>query len=357
MFRRLLILLALLLTPAAVQARGIEPRLVAEGPAPAGGEVELAIEMRTAPGWHGYWLNPGDAGLPMAVKWVLPPGYSVGPLRYPVPGRLSIADIMNYVYEHDYAVLVRLKVPKGASGVVPISASANWLACTDKICVPERGTMSVDVTVGNGAPENRQQFDEWRRALPRPLATQARFEVSGDKLRVAVPLPRDVAVEDPYLFPSADGAVDYAAPQHFRRLDDLLIAELPRRAAEPAEFAGVLSYGQGKGLEFHAVRGAVPNGGKAIGDAGSNALLWAVLGALAGGLLLNLMPCVFPILALKALHLAKSGGDERERKTGRASLHARAPWSARERWALHCSRYARLARRRAGHFSCRTRAR
>jgi DsbC/DsbD-like thiol-disulfide interchange protein/cytochrome c biogenesis protein CcdA len=312
MVRRLLILLMFLLAPTIAQSRGIEPQLIAEGPAPPGGEVELAIEMRTQPGWHGYWLNPGDAGLPMSVKWELPPGYSVGPLRYPVPGRLSIAGIMNYVYEHDYAVLVRLKVPKDATGVVPVRASALWLACTDKICVPESGTMATELVVGNGPPSYRSQFDEWRRALPRPLVTPAKFEIAGDKLRVAVPLPRNVAVEEPYLFPAADGPVDYAARQHFRRLDDMLIAELPRRSGEPKAFAGVLALGDGKGLELHAVPGDVPTGGRALGETGTNAILWAVLGAIAGGLLLNLMPCVFPILALKALHLAKSGGHERE---------------------------------------------
>src|SRR4051812_28900800 len=109
MLRRLILLLALLLTPALAQARGIEPELVAEGPAPPGGEVELAIRMHTARGWHGYWLNPGDAGLPMDVKWQLPPGYSAGPLRYPVPTRLTVAGLVNYVYESDYSVLVRLK--------------------------------------------------------------------------------------------------------------------------------------------------------------------------------------------------------------------------------------------------------
>ena len=89
MFRRLLFLFALLFLPALAEARGIEPQLVAEGPAPPGGEVELAIHMRTNPGWHGYWLNPGDAGLPMDVKWQLPKGFSAGPLRYPVPTRLE----------------------------------------------------------------------------------------------------------------------------------------------------------------------------------------------------------------------------------------------------------------------------
>ena len=312
MFRRLLILFALLLAPAIAQARGIEPELVAEGAAAPGGEVELAILMKTKPGWHGYWLNPGDAGLPMDVEWQLPPGYSVGPLRYPVPTRLTVAGIMNYVYEDDYAVLTRLKVPAGAAGTVPIAAKARWLACTDKICVPEQGEFSLQLPVGQPQPEATAQFDEWKRALPRPLVTPAKFEIAGNKLRVAIPLPRGVTVEEPYLFPAADGPVDYAGKQIFRRAGDQLIAELPRRTGEPAEFAGVLAFGDGRGLEIQALRGDVPKGGQIVGEDGAEAVLWAVLGAIAGGLLLNLMPCVFPILAIKALHLARSGGDEKE---------------------------------------------
>src|SRR3954451_16242463 len=206
MIRRILLLFALILAPALANARGIEPELVAEGPAPPGGEVELAIHMRTAPDWHGYWLNPGDAGLPMDVKWQLPPGFTAGPLRYPVPGRLEIAGLMNYVYERDYAVLVRLKVPPNARGTVPIRADAHWLACTDKICVPEQGQLALDLPVGSGTP-NRAQFDAWRRALPQPLATVGHFAVAGDKLRVAIPLPESVAVNEPYLFPVTDNVI------------------------------------------------------------------------------------------------------------------------------------------------------
>ncbi len=181
MFRRLLILFALLLAPAIAQARGIEPELVAEGAAAPGGEVELAILMKTRPGWHGYWLNPGDAGLPMDVEWTLPPGYSVGPLRYPVPTRLTVAGIMNYVYEDDYAVLTRLKVPAGASGTVPISAKARWLACTDTICVPEQGEFSLQLPVGQLQPEATAQFDEWKRALPRPLVSPSQVRDRGQQ--------------------------------------------------------------------------------------------------------------------------------------------------------------------------------
>ena len=308
MLRRLLILLALLLAPALAHARGIDPELVAEGPAVRGGEVELAIVMRTRPGWHGYWLNPGDAGLPMEVQWRLPPGFSVSDLRYPVPTRLTIAGIMNYVYERDYAVLVRMKAPPGASGTVPIRAEARWLACTDKICVPESGSFELDLPVGTGTP-NRAQFDGWRRALPRPLATPAAFQSTGDVYRVAIPLPRSVAVDDPYVFPIDDGPIDYAAPQKFFRDGDRLVAHLKMKRGDPRELRGVLALGDGRGLEFRALRRPIGSDGTPLGAVEGGTILWAVLGAIAGGILLNLMPCVFPILALKALHLARSGGE------------------------------------------------
>ncbi len=315
MVRALLILVALLVAqPLAAQLPGgrptaITPELIAEGEARAGGEVELAILMHTSPGWHGYWLNPGDAGLPMSVEWTLPPGVEAGPLRYPVPGRLSISGLMNYVYFSDYAVLVRLKLPRGASGTVAVRAAMRWLACTDEICVPEAGTIAIDIRVGGGAPVERRRFDEWRRALPRPLAAPASFELRGDRLRVAIPLPRIVTLGDPYLFPVSDGAVDYAAPQRFSRKGDVLVADLQRRRGEPAEFGALLALGDGRGLKLVARPGAVPSGGERVGEVDWQLVLFAVLGALLGGILLNLMPCVFPILALKALHLARGGED------------------------------------------------
>jgi DsbC/DsbD-like thiol-disulfide interchange protein/cytochrome c biogenesis protein CcdA len=315
MLRWLLILFALIAAPAAAQlaqrANAIQPELVAEGPAVPGGEVELAIVMHTKPGWHGYWVNPGDAGLPMKIEWQLRPGAKLTPLRFPVPDRLLVAGIVNYVYERDHALLTRLTVPKDASGALPLRAEAQWLACTDKVCVPEHGNISLDLPIGTGPATDRARFDQWRRALPRPLASPAKFALAKDKLEIAIPLPASVEVDEPYFFPAEDGPIDYAAPQSFRRKGDLLIAELKRRRGEPARLSGVLAFGDGQGLEINAVPGAVPGGGTPIGGLDANALLYAIFGALIGGVLLNLMPCVFPILALKALHLAKAGGDER----------------------------------------------
>ena len=318
MLRFLALLLALLTAnPAAAQLGlggkpNITPQLVVAGPVRAGQEVDLAILMTPAEGWHGYWENPGDAGQPMTIEWQLPPGTSVGPLRYPVPETLTVAGLMNYIYKGPYAILTRLRIPADARGTLPIRAEAQWLACTDKVCVPERGTLSLDVPIGAGA-DHGTQFDEWRQKLPRPLGTPARFAVGDGVLRLAVPLPASLPVASPTFFPLTDGVVDYGAPQTFRRSGDLLIAELRTKAApSAAAFDGVLSLGDGQGLQVRAQPGEVPTGGRLVGaGGGSSALLWALLGALAGGVLLNLMPCVFPILALKALALAKAGGEER----------------------------------------------
>ncbi len=285
----------------------IVPELVVDGHAVPGGEVDLAIVMHTTPGWHGYWSNPGDAGKPMTLDWTLPAGWAVGSMRYPVPSKLLVADIPNFVYEKDYAVLLRLKAPATATGTQHLSAKMNWLACTEEICVPEKGMVSLDVATGAVAtPDPR--FDAFRRALPRPLAATAQFAISGTKLRLAIPLPASASIGEPYFFPLTDGPIDYAAPQTFKRQGDMLIVELQRRRGDPVAIDGVLALGDGRGLELHAVPGSVPSAeGPKV-----NAVLLAILGALVGGMLLNLMPCVFPILALKALHLAKSGGGKHD---------------------------------------------
>ena len=311
MLRRLLLLLTLLVAPAIGRAQHIRPELIAETAATPGGEVELAILMHTSPGWHGYWLNPGDAGLPMDVQWQVPSGASLGPLRYPVPTRLQVAGLMNYVYERDYALLTRLKVAATARTSVPVRASARWLACTDKICVPEQGEFSLDVPVGRGGqPDPR--FDGWRAALPLPLATPARYVFEGGKVRLGIPLPTSVSIHDPYVFPITDNVVDYEGTQRFTRNGNWIVVEMPTKAPARGSFEGVLATGDGRGFQFRTVGLLVPQPGEPLEQTGWPVVVWAIVGALAGGILLNLMPCVFPILALKAVHLARAGGEERE---------------------------------------------
>jgi DsbC/DsbD-like thiol-disulfide interchange protein/cytochrome c biogenesis protein CcdA len=314
-FLRLLIVLlaALLAFPAAAQNH-IAAELVAEGPARPGEPLELAIHFTPQAGWHGYWSNPGDAGYGMRLQWDLPAGWNAGEPHYPVPQRLVIAGLMNHVYEGDYAVLVPLSVPRTAmvGSVVPIALHAEWLACTDKVCVPEQGTFSLRLKVGG--PESADpRFDDWRAALPPLLDRKAAFELNSETLRLAIPLPASFALSDPHVFVGEDRVVDYAAPQRFFRQGDLLIAEIQRKGTVDVEaVSGILELdGAGNGVAFEAGPGPVPSGGEPVGGAGVDTPLWLLLGgALLGGLLLNVMPCVFPILSLKALSLARAGESE-----------------------------------------------
>jgi len=305
----------LLAAPATAREPNITPQLVVEGPAAPGGQVTLAVLMQPKPEWHGYWINPGDAGLGIELDWQLPKGASAGALRYPTPDTLMVSGLMNHVYKRDYAVLVQLTLPADArpGSTLPIRAKARWLACTDKICVPESADIAASVTVGQGPADPR--FDQWRAALPAPLGAQAAFAVEGGKVRVAVPLPAGVALDRPHLFVGTDKVVDYAAPQMMFRDGDMLVVELARGKFEPITpslLTGVLRLNRaGDGVSIEAAPGAVPAGGTPLAPTGgAPALPWLLLSALLGGLLLNVMPCVFPILSLKALSLARAGESE-----------------------------------------------
>ncbi|WP_312488093.1 protein-disulfide reductase DsbD family protein [Sphingomonas sp.] len=305
--------------PLAPGAIHLPMRLVPETATPrAGSTVTLAIAATPDKGWHGYWKNGGDAGLPPEAHWTLPSGVTAGALRYPVPGRLKIAGLMNYVYERPFALLVDLSVPAGltAGTALPVSVKLDYLVCTDTICVPESQTLSTRLTVGDGAidPAVRAEFDRWRAALPKPLGGEGVIETKGKTVRIAVPLPAAVGVEDAYFFPDRSGIIDHAADQALARAGDRAILTIPAAAVPtPGPVSGVLSIGEGKGLAFTAKPGVIA--GAADTSKGFGAIALAFLGAVLGGLLLNIMPCVFPILSLKALSLARGGGDERHART------------------------------------------
>ena len=229
-----------------------------------------------------------------------------GPLRYPVPTRLEIAGLTNYVYERDYAVLVRLKVPPNARGTIPIRAEAHWLACTDKICVPEQGELALDLPVGTGTPD-RAKFDEWRRLLPRrsrPWPRSSRPATStASRSRCRAPSPSAT------LTSSRSTTASSIMP---RRRNSSATATAWSRISRaspaiPGNCAACSRSATGAGSSSARSGGRSEAAGLPLGEAAPGAMFWAVLGAMAGGILLNLMPCVFPILALKALHVSKVG--------------------------------------------------
>ena len=323
-YRRLVTLLLhlcalVLAVPALAAPPHITPQLLVEGPVAPGGTVTLAFLMKPQSGWHGYWSNPGDAGLGLSPTWILPTGVKAGNLAYPVPQTLIVSGLMNHVYERDYAVLSSLTLPADArpGTRLPLRVKLEWLACTDKVCVPEQAELSAEVTVGAAGPPSAQ-FDLWRAALPAPLGSKASFAIDGNRVRIAVPLPQGVPLNNPHLFLADHRVVDYAAVQTFTREGDLLVIEVPRAKFDPIappQLAAVLRFDpEGNGVSLTASPGPVPQ--LAVKVRTETAPLWLLLvSALAGGLLLNVMPCVFPILSLKALSLARAGESEAQART------------------------------------------
>ena len=307
---------SLLAPTAGAQTRHVAMTLLAESDRPApGSTVALAIHAVPDVGWHGYWLNPGDAGVATRATWTLPAGATAGALAYPPPGRLVIAGLMNHVYERPWTMLTTLTVPRElvAGTALPVRVKLDYLVCTETICVPESQELRTHLTVGNGVvtPERRAQFDAWRRALPRPLGSTATWQVDAGRFRLSVPYPADAPLGQAWFYPARSGATDYPAQQTVTRDGERLVIET-KAAATPERGAldGVLTLGDGTALALVAQPGTVAP------FAASQSLDWGVAlaafgGALLGGLLLNIMPCVFPILSLKALGLARSGESER----------------------------------------------
>jgi DsbC/DsbD-like thiol-disulfide interchange protein/cytochrome c biogenesis protein CcdA len=307
--------------------QNVRASIEAETTTPAPGDtVTVAIVMDPKPGWHDYWLNPGDAGTPLELEWQLPTGVTAGPIRAPVPETLIVGGFMNHIYEDGHAFLVDLKIPDTArvGDRLDIKVDARWSACTDMICVPEGGSLSVPLAIGNGAMSERKRarFDIWRAALPVPLDRQALYAIDGKGISIAIPFPKSADATKVWFFPKTENVFRYAAPQSARRTGDWLVITGEVDNAFDGRIEGLLRFGDAQGLEVVAAPGVVPSGGDVVSVLGgvsapenlqSSINFGWILGlSVLGGLLLNLMPCVFPILGLKALSLAKLGGNERD---------------------------------------------
>lgn len=290
----------------------IAVELFADGTPRAGEEWMLALRFTpSAPEWHGYWSNPGDAGLGMEVDLDLPEGWIAGEPLYPVPETLVISGLMNHIYEGEYAVLIPVRVGADADrlDLESITGHVEYLACTDKICVPQDAALESS---------RAGDFAKWRAQIAPTLDAEGTFEVAGNALRLAIPLPASVDLTEPHAFIANTRLADYAAPQTFSRDGDTLVVAIPLDdygTGEAEAVSGMLAFGDGAGVVFNAQPGMVPTGGEIIAGsvASETPPLWTlILGALVGGLILNIMPCVFPILSLKALSLARAGGSEGE---------------------------------------------
>ncbi len=270
-----------------------------------GAPVRLALRLRLLPGWHTYWSNPGDAGAPPTLDVS---GASAGPIAFPAPELLRDGPFTSYAYTGEVVLPVTV-TPKPGTEALSLDATATWLVCAT-ICVPEDAKFHIDIPRGTGAPGAQAPlFAMADRRIPRPSPFPAHVAADGTLWLEAAGLPVTKAV----FFPAEPGVVDQGAQQGLRVGANIIAVGLKPLKPPLHALSGVLGLtdqgGQTEFLTITATPKALP--ADALPPAAELGLVQTLLLALLGGLILNLMPCVLPVLAMKALALARLSGSAR----------------------------------------------
>lgn len=355
-FARLLIFVTLCLSPMPVLAQAVAPqatisRIAGPGPqrterieaelvpmsawAAPGSTAVVAVKQTIKPDWHTYWRNPGDSGGATTLSWTLPAGVTAGQIVWPVPERQRLSGLMNYGYSGEVYLPVPIEVPASARAgtTLRLSTQALFLVCSAEMCVPDELTLLLDLPIRDGAapldPEHGTAIQTVLEKAPRPAGIEARIVLENDQLTLTAS-GGPLVGQNPgpsYFFPFGSGVISHPAPQTGAWGPQGLTLRLTpggatRAAGITEPIRGVLVTAQGA-FEITAQPGdALP------GTTGSGSLIaapdastpfeategntslavffQALLFAVLGGLILNLMPCVFPILAMKAASLASA---------------------------------------------------
>ena len=278
------------------------------------------LHVTIAPGWHIYWKNPGDSGLPTEIDWALPQGFSAGAIEWPTPERFQLGPIANYGYTGGADLLVPLNAPAGlAADAKPhLAATVKYLVCSE-ICIPGEAPVSLDLAAGSGAPDPNEaaRFTAARSALPIAAPFAAQFVAGKSDLRLIVPVAAIAGLTQPNatFFPDTDNAIDHSAEEKIERRDgglELVLAKATGpTAAVPKTLDGVLALRGAEGSARAYRISAAPGSAAPAASGGAIGVWQAVLFAFIGGLILNLMPCVFPILSLKVLSFAAADAERR----------------------------------------------
>jgi thiol:disulfide interchange protein len=287
-----------------------------------GQRFTAGLYFKLDPGWHVYWINAGDSGEPPSIKWTLAPAITADAIQFPAPKRLPLGPLMDYGYENEVLFPIPMRVaanfkPSGPN--VILAARVNWLVCRE-VCIPGKAQLSVDrpalakaPTVDTQIAADAQLLEKFRDTLPQPLPPQdaARFRTSGKgfELTVLTGHPEKSAV----FFPFEQNVLANAAPQPVTELKNgvqLTLTKDENLHAAPNQLHALLVLGDGRAYEIRATPGALASTSLVPSSSG---MLRIVLLAFVGGIILNLMPCVFPVLFIKGLALVQSSSEERHK--------------------------------------------
>lgn len=282
----------------------------------AGDTVMAAFEMEMAPQWHTYWVNPGASGAPTRIQWELPEGVTAGAIQWPVPEKYVVSDLTTYVYHNRSVLLVPLTLGKDlAAGELTLKAKLNWLECAE-VCIPARTEVSATLTIGSELKAaNAEVFTLAKQRLPRPADKEivtATWEgaAQGENRSLAITWKEGTPPMDWDFFPFK--GEDYQVADKTESLGFSIRKQVSKDGdAWPKEVVGLITWKEASGaVTAYEVKLPITEAGSgaaaAIGQAApasenKESLAAMLVFAFIGGLILNIMPCVLPVIALKIL--------------------------------------------------------
>ncbi len=328
-----------------VTSERVRAELMAHAPdglAP-GKQVWVGLQLAHQPEWHTYWKNSGDSGLPTSLQWTLPDGVTAGDIAWPVPKKIPIGNLTNYGYEGTVLLPVPLTFasnfkPSLFGGDIEVKLKADWLVCK-KECIPEEGSFVLKIPAKSTTALNAAAFGAAFAAQPRPLLntggviSESSARIAANAIELSVQgLPVSLRGKSLEFFPETSEVIETSAKWTQSWNGAQWNASIPlsaQRSASPSVMPVVLAAdGQGYRADLKvigqwpvvaAAGGVSPalaaalagNASTPSAPAPSLTLAAALLGALLGGLILNLMPCVFPILAIKVVGFTRHADDRR----------------------------------------------
>lgn len=288
-----------------------------------GSEIYFGVNQQIIPHWHTYWINPGDSGNPTTIEWTLPEGATASEIIWPAPSRFSLGPITNYAYENNVTLLTKVAIPADISVGDTFTARAlvDWLVCAEE-CIPQQVELALSLPVvasaaeaGKGSPLIEESLA--RVPVASPWVVQAYqsaidSETGQGKLRLHIELtPEQISqAEDVWFYPYDWGRIRQSDPQARKNLSSGIQLDIPTGEAPASvgeELRGVLvireQQGIARGYEVSVPLEALGANESTAGSEFAISFWGAILFAALGGVILNLMPCVFPVLSIKALSL------------------------------------------------------
>ncbi|WP_334270301.1 protein-disulfide reductase DsbD family protein [Edaphobacter sp. HDX4] len=311
--------------PGPVKAQHLTVEMVSLAPAIApGGTLDVGLVITLEDKWHVYWINAGDSGEPPRINWTLPHGITAGKMQFPIPSRLPLGPLMDFGYEDEVAFPVKLTAAKNLKpGPIHLDAKVDWLVCRE-VCIPGKAHLGLNLNVDPKATAPAQPVGALGEALgllPKPLDADMKATVTGGKNEFVIDLITGERTTDAEFYPYDQQQIENAGDQEVEPLPDGVRIRVPRSTELtklPSKLRGVVKLDDETAYDVSApvIAGEVPRrpGSKATPAGAADLTAATALGlAFLGGIILNLMPCVFPVLFLKGLALVQSSNEERGR--------------------------------------------